>query len=101
MRINEMLDAPPSRQPADRTSIASEDPYGNLPVVCVQGLGFVGAAVAVAIARARDDLDRLRYRVIGVDLPTPVGLQRIASLRDGVFPFPTTDMALEHEAAAA
>ena len=77
------------------------DPIAHLPIVCVQGLGFVGGAVAIAIANARDDTGRPRYSVIGVDLPTPDGLKRIEALRRGVFPFPTTDEALSRQAKAA
>ena len=38
-------------------------------IVCVQGLGFVGAANAIAIASARDGAGNPLYIVIGVDLP--------------------------------
>jgi nucleotide sugar dehydrogenase len=62
-----------------------------LPIVSVQGLGFVGAAMAVAIASARDAKHRPAYRVVGVDLPTEEGLSRIQSLNRGIFPFVTTD----------
>ena len=62
-------------------------------LVCVQGLGFVGAANAVAIASAKRDGAPL-FRVLGVDLPNELGRQRAAALNAGLFPFPTTDMAL-------
>ena len=64
------------------------------PIVCVQGLGFVGAAMAVAVASARDESGAPIYNVIGVDVPTPVGLSRIGALNCGVFPFATTDVNL-------
>jgi nucleotide sugar dehydrogenase len=69
------------------------------PVVCVQGLGFVGAAVTIAVAGARDAAGRPRYDVIGIDLPTPDGIARIDALNRGVFPFPTTDARLVRQAA--
>jgi nucleotide sugar dehydrogenase len=73
--------------------------YGDLggrrPVVCVQGLGFVGAAVCVAIASARNSGGRAIYDVLGVDLPTPDGLPRIEALNGGTFPFATTDLQLQ------
>jgi UDP-N-acetyl-D-glucosamine dehydrogenase len=73
----------------------------SLPVVCVQGLGFVGAAVSIAVASARDALGRPRYRVVGVDLPTQDGLARIEALNRGGFPFPTTDAKLVRQAGEA
>jgi len=39
-------------------------------VVCVQGLGFVGAAMAVVVAAARRDDGTARYLVVGVDQDT-------------------------------
>ena len=71
------------------------------PVVCVQGLGFVGAAMAVAVASARDDRGRPRFSVIGVDLPTPLGQERIDRINQGEFPFRTSDPALVEATAAA
>ncbi|MDJ0607971.1 MAG: nucleotide sugar dehydrogenase [Kiloniellales bacterium] len=68
---------------------------GQRPVVCVQGLGFVGAAVALAVARARDAEGRPRFDVVGVDLETPRGRAAIESLNQGRFPFATEDRALE------
>jgi nucleotide sugar dehydrogenase len=63
-------------------------------VVCVQGLGFVGAAVCIAVAIAQDLAGRPAYNVIGIDQPTPDGLARIAALNRGMFPFHTTDTTL-------
>src|ERR1700722_17289376 len=63
-------------------------------IVCVQGLGFVGAANAIAIASARDGAGDPLYAVVGVDLPTESGRERAAALNRGAFPFPTTDAAL-------
>jgi UDP-N-acetyl-D-glucosamine dehydrogenase len=70
----------------------------RLPVVCVQGLGFVGAAMAIAVASARDADNRPVYNVRGVDLPTEQGLARISALNRGAFPFPTTDSKLVEKA---
>ena len=57
------------------------------PVVAVQGLGFVGAVMALVCANAlgRD------YAVLGVDLPTPEAYWRIASINEGVFPLTAED----------
>src|ERR1700680_4011566 len=70
-------------------------------IVCVQGLGFVGAANAIAIASARDGAGNPLYAVIGVDLPTESGRERAAALNQGAFPFPTTDAALVDAAQSA
>lgn len=66
----------------------------NRPVVCIQGLGFVGAAMAVAVAAARDREGRPLFSAVGIDLPTPLGQSRIDQLNAGVFPFRTSDDAL-------
>ncbi|HWX84810.1 MAG TPA: nucleotide sugar dehydrogenase [Xanthobacteraceae bacterium] len=70
-------------------------------IVCVQGLGFVGAANAIAIAAARDGAGEPLYNVIGVDLPTDSGRERAAALNQGKFPFATTDAALVTAAGSA
>src|SRR6202044_3969971 len=70
-------------------------------IVCVQGLGFVGAANAIAIAAARDGAGNALYNVIGVDLPTASGRERAAALNQGAFPFATTDAALVGAARSA
>jgi nucleotide sugar dehydrogenase len=70
-------------------------------IVCVQGLGFVGAANAIAIASARDGAGNPLYTVIGVDLPTDSGRERAAALNRGAFPFATTDAALVAAAQSA
>lgn len=74
---------------------------GDSKLVCVQGLGTVGAANAVAIARARDDGGTLIYRVVGVEQDSPLGRSRAASLGEGKFPFGTTDFALSEATRAA
>ncbi|NQV83835.1 MAG: nucleotide sugar dehydrogenase, partial [Rhodospirillales bacterium] len=63
-------------------------------VVCVQGLGFVGAAMALTIASARRPDGDPQFNVIGIDLPTEQGKHAIGSLNAGIFPAPTTDAAL-------
>jgi UDP-N-acetyl-D-glucosamine dehydrogenase len=64
-------------------------------LVCVQGLGFVGAAMAVAVANAKDAAGRVCFDVVGVDLPTKEGKSRIESLNTGHFPFESGDAELE------
>ena len=73
----------------------------DLPVVAVQGLGFVGAAMAIAVASARSTDGAPVFDVIGVDLGDEAGLGRIAALNDGRFPFETKDDDLEIALAEA
>ena len=62
--------------------------------VFVQGLGFVGSAMATATAIARDLNGDLLYDVIGIDLPNNIGSERVRAINDGEFPFPTSDKNL-------
>jgi len=66
----------------------------NVKTVCVQGLGFVGAAMATAVALAVDDEGNHLYNVIGVDLPNDIGSHRVNSINKGEFPFSTCDERL-------
>lgn len=68
--------------------------------VCVQALGFVGAAMATAAALARDEDGTPAFHVIGVDLPNPAGERRIAAINRGEFPFPSNDAKLGPAVAA-
>ena len=72
--------------------------------VCIQGLGFVGAAMAAAVAKARDAQGQPRFEVVGLDLPNPQGRERIDAINAGRFPFTTVDerlMAAVHDGHAA
>lgn len=71
------------------------------PIVAVQGLGFVGAAMAIAVASATGDEGGPLYNVVGVDLGDDAGRQRIGALNDGRFPFETTDADLTAALTAA
>ena len=53
--------------------------------VCIQGLGFVGAAMAVAVSLSRDNSGDCRYDVIGVELPTEEGMRRVDRINDETF----------------
>ncbi|MBI2139361.1 nucleotide sugar dehydrogenase [Candidatus Woesearchaeota archaeon] len=56
-------------------------------VIAVQGLGFVGAAMAMAAANAyRGD-----YAVIGVDLAAPESYWKVMALNEGQFPVKAED----------
>ncbi len=62
--------------------------------VCVQGLGFVGAAMALAVATARGENNTPRYNVIGIDLANTSGYQKVESINKGIFPFDNNDSKL-------
>lgn len=62
--------------------------------VAVQGLGFVGAAMATAVADARDDARAPLFNVIGIDLPNPEGEARARALNEGRFPIGCEDETL-------
>lgn len=62
--------------------------------VVVQGLGFVGSAVAAAIAAARNDAGDPAFFVIGVDLPTPGCYWKVAKINDGHVPIESPDRDL-------
>jgi len=69
--------------------------------VCVQGLGYVGAAMATAVALARNREGKPKYSVTGVDLPTKLGLDRVDSINAGEFPFSGETDALSKAMAGA
>lgn len=71
------------------------DPDSKRPVVCVQGLGFVGAAMAVAVACAKHENGEKIFDVLGVDICSESGTKRIESINHGRFPFSSGDEALE------
>jgi UDP-N-acetyl-D-glucosamine dehydrogenase len=64
------------------------------PVVCIQGLGFVGSAMAIAVAAARRAKSRPWYNVVGLDLSTPLGSARVDALNAGRLPFAASDRKL-------
>jgi UDP-N-acetyl-D-glucosamine dehydrogenase len=63
--------------------------------VCVQGLGFVGSAIAVAIANAKNNDGNFIFNVAGIDLENISGQQRIKHINQGIFPFPNNDQELK------
>ena len=59
--------------------------------ICIQGLGFVGSAMATAVAIAEDNRGKLIYDVVGVDLPNETGKKRVDAINKGEFPFTISD----------
>lgn len=62
--------------------------------VCIQGLGFVGAAMALAVADAKDKNNNNIYNVIGIEADNIQGQKKVNKVNDGVFPFKNTDKKL-------
>ena len=62
--------------------------------ICIQGLGYVGAATIAAVARAKDNKSNPIYNVIGLDINNKSGRQRIDSINRGHFPFQAQDQEL-------
>jgi UDP-N-acetyl-D-glucosamine dehydrogenase len=60
-------------------------------VIVVQGLGFVGAVMSIVCANAIKG----EYAVIGVDLPTKLGMDRINKINSGEFPITSSDPKIE------
>ena len=65
-----------------------------MKTVVIQGLGFVGAAMAIAIANVKNDMNKNIFDVIGIDVPTNYGQDRIDKINQGIFPFKINDMEL-------
>ncbi len=64
--------------------------------VVVQGLGFVGLAMSVAIASAKDENKDPLYNVIGLDLGNKQGIKKVSDINSGIFPLKSTDLFLEN-----
>lgn len=73
---------------------ANATPRSARSVVCVQGLGFVGTAMAIATAAALDESGQPVFDVVGVDLPTSAGQARIAAINSGRLGMATTDVEM-------
>lgn len=65
------------------------------PIVCVQGLGFVGLAMATVVANSLDTKNNPIYNVIGIDLPSNKDL--IEKINKGILPFKTEDKTFSVE----
>ncbi len=62
--------------------------------VVIQGLGFVGAAMAVAVSGATNQKGMPYFDVIGIDLDNESGNNRVNSINSGIFPFETVDTSI-------
>ena len=64
--------------------------------VVVQGLGFVGLAMSVAIASAKDENNDPLYNVIGLELNNKQGLKKVKDINSNIFPLRSSDLLLEN-----
>ena len=67
----------------------------NKPLICVQGMGFVGLAMATVVANALDKNNQPLYNVIGLDLPEKQNL--IEKINTGELPIVTEDKSFSIE----
>lgn len=70
-------------------------------VVCIQGLGFSGAAMAAAVASRRREDGSPTFNVIGVELPTPSGQANVEAVNAGRVPMTSADKSLQAAVADA
>jgi nucleotide sugar dehydrogenase len=83
------------------TGSGEERPEHARPLVCVQGLGFVGAAMAIAVAAARDAAGEACFDVVGVEIPTPDGRAKVDAINAGRLPMAVADEKLAAALAEA
>ena len=72
------------------TASDNQDLRSLRPLVCVQGLGYVGTAMALAIASARED-EAPAFDVVGVELPGARGNEIVDALNSGRLPIESSD----------
>jgi UDP-N-acetyl-D-glucosamine dehydrogenase len=77
------VDLDPAGEQARLEAFVARYAGSETTVVAVQGLGFVGAGMAAALAEARTPSGAPRFAVIGVDLPDEANYWKIARVRDG------------------
>lgn len=66
----------------------------NKPIVCIQGLGFVGSVMALAVASSLNKKGKNNFDVIGIDLNNKIGNQKINAINSGKFPSKTNDKTI-------
>ena len=63
-------------------------------IVVVQGLGYVGTAMALVVANSKDG-NKPKYAVIGVDLPEESSYWKIAMINNGLLPIQSADPKMD------
>ena len=68
----------------------------NKICICVQGIGFVGAAMISVLSSIKDKKSNdYMYNIIGIDKDTSQGKERINKINEGMFPFNVVDKKLQ------
>jgi nucleotide sugar dehydrogenase len=62
--------------------------------ICIQGLGFVGAAMLANLSTIKNKKNKYIYNIKGIDTCSKEGKRRIDSINKGKFPFETSDKKL-------
>ena len=62
--------------------------------IVVQGLGYVGAATAIALASIQNRYKQPAFNVIGLDLNSTDGLRKINKINAGFFPYKSNDNSI-------
>ncbi len=75
--------------------------HADKPIVAVQGLGFVGAAMAAALATTNNTAGKPLYRILGLDLGNEEGLRKIQSANAGTPPIRSNDKDMDTAYAQA
>jgi nucleotide sugar dehydrogenase len=75
--------------------------HENRPVICIQGLGFVGSVMALTAASVRNKDGIPAFNVIGVELPTRKGVAKVEAINAGKLPVQSTDLRIEQAMALA
>ena len=65
--------------------------------IVIQGLGFVGSAMAVAISSQLDKKNKPLFNVVGVEVDNKIGQEKVTNLNSGIFPYKSNDIKLENE----
>ncbi len=65
--------------------------------IVVQGIGYVGAALSVAIASRRNKKNKPLFNVMAINKKNKLGSERIKNINSGIFPFKTKDNKLQAE----
>jgi len=68
----------------------------KLPVVCIQGLGVIGSAMAMAVASSKKN-HRSKFNVIGLEKENKFGQEIVRKLNNGKFPFQTSDKIITNK----
>lgn len=72
-----------------------------LKTICIQGLGFVGLAMAVAVADATDSQGMPVYNVVGFELDNEDGKEKVDKINSGLLPLACEDRNLREAFTSA